>query len=159
VRGAGDSGPVITDYGRSVLADQDDDEAFEVAHRGCRFRIFGWHRVSGGPPHCGACCPPPPFSPQVLDTLARMRTPSNVRCTCSSHLQPAGTRNADTTPREVTVRCAPTATAVLILVHVHVAARPGRTGKAELAQCGPPGDLLVAIESRQAAGAAIRDVD
>jgi hypothetical protein len=65
-------GPVITDHGRSVLAEQDDDEAFEAAHRDCRFRIFGWHRVSGGPPHCGACCPPPPFSPQVLDTVARM---------------------------------------------------------------------------------------
>jgi hypothetical protein len=65
-------GLVITDYGRGVLAEQDDDEAFKGAHRDCRFRIFGWHRVSGGPPHCGACCPPPPFSPQVLDTVARM---------------------------------------------------------------------------------------
>src|SRR6266545_7182918 len=48
--------------------------------------------------------------------------------------------------------------AALVLNHIHVAARRGRTGKGELAPCGPPGGLLVAIESRQAAGAAVRDV-
>jgi hypothetical protein len=64
------SGVAINNHGRSALADANADEAFRANHRDCRFRVFGWYHINGGPLHCGACCPPPEFSPETLNKVA-----------------------------------------------------------------------------------------
>lgn len=95
------SGLAINNHGRSALADADADEAFRADHQDCRFPVFGWYHINDGPLHCGACCPPPEFSPETLNKVAAIMAESIRR----RHAEPNAERaRADAEPAKAANR-------------------------------------------------------